>query len=357
MVSSATPVIALISQFVLVLLGSAFCEAATSTSRSVSWSSSQSSVHPEDPEDITSFIFEGSELTRASSAGFAVSATSTGVAASAMSTGPETFAVSAASGEAQIARGTAESAPPEKAAVAQDTPASKASWEADFAAAVAESKKMIETEEWDVGSWAPGPGDSGVVPALMLHAETLLESSEAAPANLWKEKTAERALRMYYHAKWLAEKNYVRAAEYRYREAARLARSCRRSVLASHALARLGYFLMHWKRSDEAAGVLQESIKLNAKTNPLALYLHGILERKAAGNVGRLRDAEESILKAGEQPSEELELERSRLVHDISYWREAENSSRHCFASSDAAFVLICLCGHTVSFFQQLLFK
>lgn len=230
-------------------------------------------------------------------------------------------------------------------------------WEAAFAAGVFESKGAVEGDDSNLGSWVKDSGNSGAaVPARIVNAEALLMASEEAPADRWKEKTAERALRIYYHAKWLAERNFARAAEWRYREAARLARQCRRSVLASHSLARLGYFLVHWRREDEAAVVLQESMKLNTKNNPLAPYLNGVLQRKTAGfDVERLRSAEDAILQSGEQPSEELEIERSRLVEEISYWREAEGSTSQCLASSDAAYVMICLCGHAAAFLKRLL--
>ena len=48
------------------------------------------------------------------------------------------------------------------------------------------------------------------------------------------------ALRLYYPAKWLAERNHATAAEWRYREASRLALQTRRKVLAAHALGRFG---------------------------------------------------------------------------------------------------------------------
>lgn len=225
-------------------------------------------------------------------------------------------------------------------------------WEAQFALGLHESKAAIEAEEPSVGAWTTdmndlGEGSNAAVPAQMLNAEALMLAAETAPAAACKEKTAERALRLYYHARWLAERNYASAAEWRYRESARLARRSRRSVLASHSLARLGYFLLHWNRPEEAREVLAESMQLNMKSNPLAPYLYGVLERKAAGaDIPRLLAAEEHILQSGEQPSEDLELERSRLIADIGYWREAEQSPRHCLANADAAQVLICLCGH-----------
>lgn len=222
-------------------------------------------------------------------------------------------------------------------------------WEITFNTGVQESKKITDAEDSDGGSWRFDAGASkAAVPVRMLRAEELMQTAiELAPTERWKEKMAERALRIYYHARWLAERNFAKAAEHRYREAAQLARSCRRSVLASHALARLGYFMLHWKREAEAVDVLKESMKLSSKSNPLAPYLHGVLERKAAGgDVERLRSAENAILNAGEQPSDELEAERRHVVGDIEYWRQAELSPKHCIAAADAAFMTICFLSH-----------
>jgi len=310
-----------------------------------SWKASQTSVRsPDEREDlevpapdeagdadVASFIFSGSELHRSPSSGITV----------------ETQ-VTTGSG---VAPGTVR---PKSEAAPLLPDEEQPLWEANFASGVAESKKAIEAQDDKVGPWVSDSGST--VPARMLQAEVLMQAAEEAPAESWKPRMADRALRIYYHAKWLAERNYARAAEDRYREAARLARLSRRSVLASHSLARLGYFLMHWKRTAEATQVLQESMKLNTKSNPLAPYLHGVLERKAAaGDVNRLRQAEEAILKSGEQPSEELEMERFHLIDEINYWREAEGGAKQCLASSDTAYVLICLFGHAVSFVKGFL--
>lgn len=223
-------------------------------------------------------------------------------------------------------------------------------WEAAFAKGVLESKALVDGDDKHVGTWTTDVKSGGTAPLRMLQAEDALQVGlEEAPIDRWKEKAAEQALRIYYHAKWLAERNYVRAAEHRYRAAADLARECRRSVLASHSLARLGYFYVQWNRHDDAASVLKESIQVNLKSNPLAPFLHGVLERKAAGSdMDRLKSAEEYILNSEEQPSDELEIERQNLIGEISFWRQAETSSKHCFASADSAYMLICLCGHAV---------
>lgn len=305
--------------------------------RSASWMATKPAVlSPEDTGDVASFIFAGTELERASS----------GISAGVQS-------VTVASGHGMVLR---QKPPSDEASERIDPPAS--AWEASFSAGTTESKATVAMEESDMHAWVSDKASGAVVPSRMMQAEALLSSAEDAPADQWKAKTAERALRLYYHAKWLAERNYARAAEYRYQEAASLAKSCRRSVLASHSLARLGYFLMHWKRETEAMEVLKESMQLNVKSNPLAPYLHGVLERKVAvGDAERLRSAEDAILNSGEQPSEELEVERSRFIEEISFWRQAENESRHCLASSDAAYILICVCGHAVTFLRQVLFK
>jgi len=280
---------------------------------------------PDETCDVASFIFAGTELHRSPSG---------------MVPPEETRTIAHA----------VEEVPPQ---VTEDS-----SWETTFSAGVYWSKQAVEADDDDVGSWVTDSNSGAAVPSRMLKAEVYLEASEKATAEQWKAKTAERALRIYYHAKWLAERNYARAAEHRYREAAHLARTCRRSVLASHSLARLGYFLVHWKRQAEAVNVLEESMKLNKKSNPLAPYLHGVLERKVAGgDVERLKQAEQLIIDAGEQPSEELEAERGRLIDEISYWREAEGSTRHCSATNDVAYVLICFFGHIVAFLQKALSK
>jgi len=223
-----------------------------------------------------------------------------------------------------------------------------AGWEAQFAWGVYHSQLVLEEAEGNNGFTFDAGGSDAAVPTNMLHAEELLQlAADNAPDEHKKAKLAERSLRMYYHAKWLAERNYAKAAEWRYREAARLAKLCRRSVLASHALSRLGYFLMHWKRVDEAREILQESERLNTKANPLGPYLFGVLERTMAGaDEQRLSAAETRILNAGEQPSDELETERKQLVQEIGYWREAAVSPSNCFNTGDATHALICLCSH-----------
>mmetsp|Transcript_86536 Transcript_86536/g.280171 ORF Transcript_86536/g.280171 Transcript_86536/m.280171 type:complete len:344 (-) Transcript_86536:237-1268(-) len=221
-------------------------------------------------------------------------------------------------------------------------------WEAKFAWGLYHSKVVTEVADRNVGHWVVDRrGSRAGVPARMVQAEELLLAADDAPAERYREKTAERALRLYYHAKWLAERNFATAAEWRYREAHRLARLSRRSVLAAHAFSRLGYFLIHWRRHSEAREVLRESERLSRKSNPLAPYLYGVLERQAAGpDTKRLLAAEERILSSEEQPSEELEAERRGLLKEIDYWRAAEQSPRRCFETFDTAHVIVCLCGH-----------
>eukprot|EP00747_Dinoflagellata_sp_TGD_P163940 gnl/TRDRNA2_/TRDRNA2_183185_c0_seq1.p1 gnl/TRDRNA2_/TRDRNA2_183185_c0~~gnl/TRDRNA2_/TRDRNA2_183185_c0_seq1.p1 ORF type:complete len:314 (+),score=68.29 gnl/TRDRNA2_/TRDRNA2_183185_c0_seq1:207-1148(+) len=221
-------------------------------------------------------------------------------------------------------------------------------WEAKFAWGIYHSQVALQMADPGMSSFVADV--AGAVPRQMLHAEALLRNAhEGAPTEQRNDKLAELALRVYYHAKWLAERNYARAAEWRYRQAAIMARRCQRTVLASHALSRLGYFLMHWRRLEDARVVLRESERLNSKSNPLAPYLLGVIERKGASDMATLLKAEERILTAGAQPSEELQQELADVVSQIEYWRSAQGSARQCFQTLDAAHLMICLLGHAAS--------
>lgn len=230
-------------------------------------------------------------------------------------------------------------------------------WESRFIWGVYYSKLAIDGPEVGTRAWVADTGGSGSgVPKQMLRAEELLESVEEAPAEKQKAKRAELALRIYYHAKWLAERNIVKAAEWRYREASRLARETGRKVLAAHALSRLGYFLASWNRRSEAREVLRDSERLSKKTNPLAPFLYGVLERQVAGpDIERLRAAEERIMSSETQPSEDLERDRQTVMQEISYWRSAELSPRECFSTQDSSHAMICLSGHLFGFLRKVI--
>lgn len=234
--------------------------------------------------------------------------------------------------------------------MAPEPPEDDSNWEVRFAWGVYHSRTAAESlEDADtICGWMWDQHSQTGVPALMRKAEELMRQALAsAPSQRHKEKTAEMALRLYYHAKWLAEHNQARAAEWRYRQAAHLAKQSRRTVLAAHALSRLGYFLKAWGRPDEARAALWESERCTLKSNPLAPFLYGVLERRAAGSdIQRLRAAEERILAAGEQPSEELEHERQQLQKEIVFWRAAEGSPSRCADTDDVANVIICMAGN-----------
>lgn len=244
-----------------------------------------------------------------------------------------------------------------------------ADWEQRFAVGEQVSRQFTDADEQRC-SWSRDvlSAGGGAVPTPMAEAEELLVASEDAPQALWKEKTAVRSLRLYHHAKWLAERGHARAAETRFKAAAELAKRSRRSVLASHALGRLGYFLLQWRRAEEAKEALVEAERLNSKSNPLAIYLLGVLLRKEAGagigmgadaaadSSSALMAAEERVLKAGTQPSDELEAERLQLIADIEFWRAAQSDPRQCAASQNVAHVLICVFGHVGMYIRHSLF-
>jgi len=222
--------------------------------------------------------------------------------------------------------------------------------ESGFEGALHLSKLAVNTN--DFFSWVPDSVGTGAIPQMMHRAEELLALSLLeTPADLRSERAVEQALRLYHHAKWLAERNLPQAAEWRFREAAEIAQQSRRTVLASHSLSRLGYFLMFWNRPDEAREVLLECEILDHPSNHLGRYLYGLLEREAAAanaDPKRLHAAEDRILRGGNLPSEELEDERSILQQEIQFWRSAESSPRQCLAAGDVAHTLVCLFGHAV---------
>eukprot|EP00403_Amphidinium_massartii_P010173 CAMPEP_0178415776 /NCGR_PEP_ID=MMETSP0689_2-20121128/23725_1 /TAXON_ID=160604 /ORGANISM="Amphidinium massartii, Strain CS-259" /LENGTH=273 /DNA_ID=CAMNT_0020037105 /DNA_START=115 /DNA_END=933 /DNA_ORIENTATION=- len=206
----------------------------------------------------------------------------------------------------------------------------------DFDVALRLSKEFLSSEELNEFEWVHEHSSSGggKVPAPLLRAEELLDG---ILPSLPEDKVAKVSLQLYNHAKWLAEQHVMGPAERRYLWSATLARESGRTTLAAHSLARLGYFLLEWNRKQQAHEVLQQAFSAS-ESNGLARFLLGKLERENPGR-GRLRldEAEALILTAGEQPSEELEQERLQLVSEISFWRQAATSPKHCLAAADVA--------------------
>mmetsp|Transcript_33354 Transcript_33354/g.61173 ORF Transcript_33354/g.61173 Transcript_33354/m.61173 type:complete len:274 (-) Transcript_33354:58-879(-) len=215
-----------------------------------------------------------------------------------------------------------------------------------LAAALKLSRDFMASEASD--EWvAADKSQGGSLPRPMAVAEMEMDQLLQQPAT--QEDVAKMALQLYQHAKWCAERHKPALAESRYRRSAQLALQSRRSVLASHALARLGYFLMTWQRKEEARVVLREAHECS-KTNALAAYLLGMLEREAPSKGSlELAKAEELILTAGPQPSDDLEEERLRAISSITYWRKAELSLWHCTATWDVAEAAICVSAHLAS--------
>jgi len=235
----------------------------------------------------------------------------------------------------------------------------KVDWQMLFAAGFRSSEEVAAKDEVHAGKWEADADTGAAVPSQMLSAEArMLEALQIAPEDKdKKEKTAVYALRLYNHAKWLAEKNHATAAEQRYRKSKDFALMCRRSVMAGHALSRLGYFLVNWGRHAEARSVLEESVQISKKSNPLAPYLLGVLDRKAAAaeaDSERLRLADDRILSAEKQPSEDLEEQRLNLVSEIKFWHEASASAKKCVEASNVAHVAICLVAHVAGPFQRM---
>jgi len=250
------------------------------------------------------------------------------------------------------------------APVVQTSPAVPAQWEADFVKGLRESEAACAAaQEGDVGRWAADGTTGAGVPMRMLAAEQVLRDAvNAAPEGMARiDKTASLATRLYQHAKWLAERQHSTAAEQRYRESKEAAQSAGHVALATHALSRLGYFLRVWGRADEARQVLQEAVLVGEKAprseaTRVASYLLGALERREAisqGDVRTLLEADSRILATGSLPTKELNVERSQLVDDMNYWREADASPAKCLDTEKVVHILICVCSHLARAVQQ----
>jgi len=186
----------------------------------------------------------------------------------------------------------------------------------------------------------------------MLRAEEFMQRALLSSQCAWGHEAmgASRALRLVWHAKWLADRDHARAAELRFRVASREAAEHGRAVLAQHALARLGYFMARWGRLVEAFEALLEAERfgdLDPERDPVAPFMLGVVGRQVArGDVAKLREAEDRILDAGQQPTQELEVQRRKLQSEIRFWRAAELSPRRCLDADEVVHALICFGSH-----------
>jgi len=196
--------------------------------------------------------------------------------------------------------------------------------------------------------WIAGGGDVHVPEDIAVAEDLLLQGEEVTSELVQGDRAAARALRLYQHAKHLALLHHDAAAEWRYREAARVAVVHRRPKLAAHSLTRLGFFLSLRGRRDEAQDAVKEA--LVHFEDPLAQYLE-VSFRRTAGELtsdAEVRSAEATLgVVAGRLPSKALEDQRAHDHEDFVWWgRVADGGISVCFEAQDAAQFLICtLCG------------
>jgi tetratricopeptide (TPR) repeat protein len=224
------------------------------------------------------------------------------------------------------------------------------SWKRSFEDGVRQSKVAFSRESAHAFGhrWVAKHARLGAVPAEMLNAERLIVDSiaQAPEGSVQEQHKLIFATRLCYHAKWLAERQQVTAAEERYLRCKDLALELQNEDLAAYSLSRLGYFLTIWGRTDEARKVLNEAVEVTqSKPNNVASYLLGKLERKVATSIvdlDRLLEADSRILSSHKVPSKDLEDERLQLVSEIRYWKDAKLSFTNCFASDNVVHIMIC---------------
>jgi len=187
------------------------------------------------------------------------------------------------------------------------------------------------------------------VPADIAQLELQLLQAEAeVPSEELEEFSASRALQLYQHAKSLALAHHDAAAEWRYRECARIARSTNRRKLAAHSLSRLGYFLMLRGRYKDALATATEALEQD--DDPLGAYVEAAMRR----SLGHLKDSEEIDavlakleLLQGRLPSQGLEQQRAETYNEIAWWRDVSiGGFKDCLAANDAARFVICSTSH-----------
>jgi len=187
------------------------------------------------------------------------------------------------------------------------------------------------------------------VPADIAQLELQLLNTEAeVPPEEVEEFQASRALQLYQHAKSLALAHHDVAAEWRYRECARIAGSTNRRKLAAHSLSRLGYFLMLRGRYKDALATATEALEHD--DDPLGVYVEAAMRR----SLGHLQESEDvdTVLSKLEQlqgrlPSKGLEQQRAETYDEITWWREVSTGSiKDCLGANDAARFVICSTSH-----------
>lgn len=184
------------------------------------------------------------------------------------------------------------------------------------------------------------------VPKQIAAAEELMLKGEShRSGSSSQDKAAQRAVRLYQHARFLASHNYDAAAEWRYRATAEISAARQRPNLAAHSLGRLSNFLMQRGRQAEALEAATGS--LQHADDPLARLLQASLRR----SMGLLLTAEDVEAVAaqlqttsGVALSRSIEEQRVAVLADLADWRDAAKGGiGACFAFSDAARVMLCL--------------
>lgn len=194
-------------------------------------------------------------------------------------------------------------------------------------------------------SWALDAHGIYVPKHIALAEELLLKGEQSSVGPSVHEMAAQRAMRLYQHARHLALHNHDAAAEWRYRASSEMLAARGRAQLASHSLARLSYFLMIRGRKAEALAEARASLVY--AVDPLAQFLEATLMR-SMGLLQTFDDVEAAAAQlestGGQLPIRLLEEQRAVALDDLRKWRDAsEGGFGSCFGLGDAAHIMLCL--------------
>merc|ERR1719235_862447 len=152
------------------------------------------------------------------------------------------------------------------------------------------------------------------------------------------------AHRLKDHAKALELKEQYTAARWRYSAMAKLAEGGGSAPLSAFALSHLSMSLRDHGSSEEALTAAKGAVDLTM--DPLAQYILATV-RLSAGMLtteSSMKAAEGQLRAvAGQLPTEELEVERSKIYNEMLMWGWiSKGDAKRCLWTGDAARLLIC---------------
>jgi len=183
-----------------------------------------------------------------------------------------------------------------------------------------------------------------LAPADMVHAEDLLSRSVQGDDHKHRALSLIHARRLQEHAKVFESHEQHTAAAQRYQLMAKLAKKGGSAPLSAYALSHLSHSLLLQGSQAEALVAAKSAVDLTM--DPLAQFVLATV-RLSSGllTTDTLMKSAEGQLRAvaGELPTDEMEIQRTKLHNEMRLWRWISNGNvDKCLWTGDAARFLIC---------------